>query len=150
MGETIQLTASDGHKFDVYKAVPSGKPRGAILVIQEIFGVNSHMREVADGFAAEGYAVMAPALFDRAERNFDVGYTPEDIAKGRDVRAAVAWDDSVLDMQATADALKPFGKVGSVGYCYGGSSPPASAWPRVSATTADRSPCSRTRSRRTR
>ena len=84
MGETIQLTAADGHTFDVYKAMPSGTPKGAILVIQEIFGVNSHMKEVADSYAAEGYAVMAPALFDRAEKNFDVGYTPDDIARGRD------------------------------------------------------------------
>ena len=121
MGETIQLTAADGHTFDVYKAMPSGTPKGAILVIQEIFGVNSHMKEVADSYAAEGYAVMAPALFDRAEKNFDVGYTPDDIARGRDTRAAVAWDDSVKDMQATFDALKPYGKIGSVGYCYGGS-----------------------------
>ena len=121
MGETLQLKASDGHTFDVYKAMPSDSPKGAILVIQEIFGVNSHMREVTDGFAAEGYVAMAPALFDRAERNFEVGYTPEDIAKGRDTRAAVAWEDSVLDMKATVDALQEFGKIGSVGYCYGGS-----------------------------
>lgn len=121
MGEIIQLTAADGHTFDVYKAMPSGKPKGAILVIQEIFGVNSHMREVADGFAADGYAVLAPALFDRAEKNFDVGYTPEDIAAGRDMRARVDWADSVKDMAATVEVLQQYGKVGSVGYCYGGS-----------------------------
>ncbi len=121
MGKTIQLTAADGHTFDVYQAMPAGTPKGAILVIQEIFGVNSHMKEVADSYAAEGYAVMAPALFDRAVRNFDVGYTPEDIASGRDTRAAIDWADSVKDMQATVDALKAHGKVGSVGYCYGGS-----------------------------
>ncbi|MCA8929618.1 MAG: dienelactone hydrolase family protein [Alphaproteobacteria bacterium] len=121
MGEIIQLTATDGHTFDVYKAMPAGTPKGAILVIQEIFGVNAHMREVADGFAADGYAVLAPALFDRAQKDFDVGYTPEDIAAGRDMRAQVDWADSVLDMAATVEALKPYGKVGSVGYCYGGS-----------------------------
>ena len=77
MGEIIQLTAADGHTFDVYKAMPSGTPKGGMLVIQEIFGVNQHMRKVADSYAAEGYAVLAPALFDRAERNFEVGYTPE-------------------------------------------------------------------------
>lgn len=121
MGETIQLRAEDGHTFDVYKADPSGAPKGALLVIQEIFGVNSHMRGVADGFAADGYAVLCPALFDRGDRGFEVGYTPEDIAKGRDARAKIPWDKAVLDMNATVTALKKHGKVGAVGYCWGGS-----------------------------
>lgn len=121
MGEFVQLKAADGHMFDVYQAMPEGTPKGAILVIQEIFGVNAHIREVADGYAAKGYAVMAPALYDRAEKNFEVGYTPEDIAKGRDTRAKVDWADSVKDLAATAEALSAYGKVGSVGYCYGGS-----------------------------
>lgn len=106
MGETIQLTAEDGHTFDVYKADPSGAPKGALLVIQEIFGVNSHMRGIADGFAADGYAVLCPALFDRGDRGFEVGYTPDDIAKGRDARAKIPWDKAVLDMKATVAALK--------------------------------------------
>ena len=89
MGDMIQLTAADGHTFDVYQAMPDGPVKGAMLVIQEIFGVNSHMREVADGYAADGYAVMAPCLFDRAEKDFQVGYTPDDIARGRDARAKV-------------------------------------------------------------
>lgn len=121
MGHVMQLTANDGFSFDVYRADPQGKPRGALLVIQEIFGVNSHIRSVADGFAAEGYAVMAPALFDRAEKGFEVGYTPEDIAKGRDVRAKISWDAAVMDMTATVEALLRYGKVGAVGYCWGGS-----------------------------
>src|SRR3546814_912282 len=121
MGDTIQLTAADGHRFDVYQAKPTGKARGALLVIQEIFGVNSHMRGVADGFAKDGYFVLAPALFDRGERGFEVGYTPDDIQKGRDARAKVPWESAVADMQATVAALKPHGKVGSVGYCWGGS-----------------------------
>src|SRR5690606_4952356 len=121
MGEIIQLAAADGHNFDVYQARPEGRPRGALLVIQEIFGVNSHMRSVADGFAADGYFVLAPALFDRAKRGFEVGYSPEDIQKGRDVRAKVTWEAAVSDMEATVDALKEHGKVGAVGYCWGGS-----------------------------
>ena len=121
MGDIIQLTAQDGHRFDVYQAKPSGTPRGALLVIQEIFGVNSHMRSVADGYAQDGYFVLAPALFDRAEKGFEVGYQPDDIQKGRDVRAKVAWDAAVMDMTATVAALKPHGKVGAVGYCWGGS-----------------------------
>ena len=121
MGDIIQLTAQDGHRFDVYQAKPSGMPRGALLVIQEIFGVNSHMRSVADGYAQDGYFVLAPALFDRAEKGFEVGYQPDDIQKGRDVRAKVPWDAAVMDMAATVAALKPHGKVGAVGYCWGGS-----------------------------
>jgi carboxymethylenebutenolidase len=121
MGQMIELTAEDGHTFAVYQAMPSGTPRGAMLVIQEIFGVNQHIRAVADSYAAEGFAVMAPCLYDRAERGFEVGYVPDDIARGRDVRALVPWDDAVKDMAATVDALKQYGKVGSVGYCWGGS-----------------------------
>jgi len=123
MGETIQITASDGFVLDCYVARPSGTPKGGILVIQEIFGVNSHMRGVADGFAADGYLAYCPALFDRQGKNFEVGYTPEDIAKGRDARAKVPWDASVMDCKATVDAIRKAGvqRVGSVGYCFGGS-----------------------------
>ena len=123
MGTVISLKAADGHQFDCYKANPSGTPRGGLVVIQEIFGVNSHIREVADGYAADGFAVLAPALFDRAEKNFEVGYTPDDIAKGRDTRAKVDWNDAVKDVASTVAALKAanVGKIGSVGYCWGGS-----------------------------
>src|SRR3546814_18261837 len=79
------------------------------------------MRGVADGFAKDGYFVLAPALFDRGERGFEVGYTPDDIQKGRDARAKVPWESAVADMQAPVAALKPHGKVGSVGSCWGGS-----------------------------
>lgn len=123
MGEFISLTAEDGHAFDCYKADPEGPSKGGVVVIQEIFGVNSHIRSVADGYAADGYSVLAPALFDRAEKNFEVGYTPDDIAKGRDTRAKVDWADAVKDIAATVAALKAGGaqKIGSVGYCWGGS-----------------------------
>ena len=86
MGKMIELTASDGHKLAAYRADPAGKPRGAIVVIQEIFGVNSHIKSVADGFAKDGYVAIAPAMFDRVQKNFDVGYTPPDIEKGREMR----------------------------------------------------------------
>ncbi len=122
MGETIRLTAADGHGFDCYRAEPQGNPRGALLVIQEIFGVNSHMRGVTDGFARDGYLALCPALFDRATRNFEVGYTPEDIEKGRNTRMQVPWEAAVMDMAATtAELTKSGGKVGAVGYCWGGS-----------------------------
>src|SRR3954464_5517273 len=120
MGKMIQLTASDGHKLDAYRADPSGKPRGAIVVIQEIFGVNSHIKSVADGYAADGYVAIAPAMFDRVQKGFDVGYSPEDIAKGREVRGKVTNDMAVKDAQAAVNEAAKSGKVGMVGYCWGG------------------------------
>src|SRR4029079_15085335 len=86
MGKMIALTASDRHKLSAYRADPSGKPRGAIVVSQEMSGVNSHMKWVADGYAADGYVAIAPALFDRVQRNVELGYTPDDIAKRREIR----------------------------------------------------------------
>src|SRR5260221_12156781 len=120
MGKMIQLTASDGHKLDAYRADPAGKPRGAVVVIQEIFGVNSHVKQVADGYAADGYVAIAPAMFDRAQKNFDVGYTPDDIAKGREVRGKVPNDMALKDAQAAVNEAAKAGKVGIVGYCWGG------------------------------
>ena len=120
MGKMIQLTAADGHKLDAYRADPAGKPRGAIVVIQEIFGVNSHVKQVADGYAADGYVAIAPAMFDRVQKNFDVGYTPEDIAKGREVRGKVTTDMALKDAQAAVNEAAKAGKVGIVGYCWGG------------------------------
>jgi carboxymethylenebutenolidase len=126
MGKTLTLTASDGHRLSAYRADPptssnGGKPKGAIVVIQEIFGVNSHIREVCDGFATDGYVAIAPALFDRAERGVEIGYTPDDIARGRDIRAKCEWDDTLKDVAATIKAVSGVGKVGVVGYCWGGS-----------------------------
>jgi len=89
MGSMIELQAADGHKLAAYRAAPAGKPRGAVVVIQEIFGVNSHIKSVADGYAADGYLAIAPAQFDRVQRTVDLGYTPEDIAKGREIRGKV-------------------------------------------------------------
>ena len=120
MGNWIKLTASDKHQFDGYLATPSGKPRGGLVVIQEIFGVNRHMRAVTDRFAAEGYAALAPALFDRVERNVDVGYDEAGITKGRTVRQGVSYDQAMRDTAAAVAHLQPSGKVGIVGYCWGG------------------------------
>src|SRR5688572_33376317 len=104
MGKMIELAASDGHKLAAYRADPAGKPRGGIVVIQEIFGVNSHIKQVADGFAGDGYLAIAPALFDRVERNIDLGYTPEDIARGREIRGKVANDMAMKDSEAAIKA----------------------------------------------
>jgi carboxymethylenebutenolidase len=120
MGTTIELTASDGHRLAAYRADPAGNPRGGLVVIQEIFGVNSHIRSVADGYARDGYLVIAPALFDRAERGFEVGYTPPEIERGRAVRAKVSLDDALKDVAAAIKAAASAGKVGIVGYCWGG------------------------------
>src|SRR5215213_9588569 len=109
MGKMIELTASDGHKLAAYRATPedmrAGKPRGAIVVIQEIFGVNSHIKSVADGYAADGYLAIAPAMFDRVQKGFDVGYTPPDIEKGREIRAKVTLEMAMKDTQAGIDAV---------------------------------------------
>ncbi len=121
MGQTITLTAGDGFVLDAYRADPTGTPRGGLVVIQEIFGVNSHMRGVADAFAADGYAVVAPALFDRAEKGVELGYTPADIEQGRELRAEVGWDAPLLDIAAAIQALGGAGRIGTVGYCWGGS-----------------------------
>jgi carboxymethylenebutenolidase len=121
MAETIKLKASDGHTFDAYVAQPSGKPRGGLVVIQEIFGANRHMRKTADGFAADGYLCVTPALFDRVKPGIELGYGPDDIAKGRDIRQQVKLDQVLLDLKAAVDAAGAAGKVGAVGYCWGGS-----------------------------
>jgi carboxymethylenebutenolidase len=120
MGKMIELTTSDGHKLTAYRADPAGKPRGGIVVIQEIFGVNSHIQQVADGYAADGYLAIAPALFDRVQKNVDLGYSPEDIAKGREIRGKVTNDTALKDTEAAIKAASSAGKVGIVGYCWGG------------------------------
>jgi carboxymethylenebutenolidase len=121
MGETITLTAEDGHKLAAYRVAPKGTPRGGLVVVQEIFGVNSHIKRVTDGFAAEGYVALAPAIFDRVERDFAIGYKPEDIERGRAVRGKLPIEDAVKDVRAAVKALAAERlKVGVVGYCFGG------------------------------
>lgn len=120
--ETITLTAEDGHRLSAYRAAPDGAPRGGLVVIQEIFGVNSHIRKVTEGFAADGYVALAPALFDRVERGVELGYQPADIERGRELRGKVGWDTMVVDVKAAVEALRREGlRVGVVGYCMGGS-----------------------------
>jgi carboxymethylenebutenolidase len=122
MGEFIELTAADGHRFQAYVAKPAGQPRGALVVAQEIFGVNSHIRSVADGYAADGYLAIAPALFDRARRGYDTGYSPEDIQAGIAVMQQVSLNDAMRDVSACVAwaGAAGAGKVGIVGYCWGG------------------------------
>lgn len=118
MGNTIDLKAADGFTLSAYVAGPVNGTKG-LVVIQEIFGVNHHMRAMADRYAAEGYAVVAPAVFDRAERGVELGYTPDDIAKGRDYRMKLNDAQTMLDVEAAA-AFLGAKKLGIVGYCFGG------------------------------
>ncbi len=121
MGAFVQLTADDGHVLDAYRAEPATETRAGLVVVQEIFGVNGHIRSVCDGFAAEGYLAIAPALFDRKEKGIELGYTGETVATGRELRADIGWEGPILDIKAVADALEGAPSIGVVGYCWGGS-----------------------------
>ena len=120
MGHWVDLTAADGFRLSAYRADPEGTPRGAIVVAQEIFGVNGHIRSVCDGYAGDGYVAIAPALFDRYERGVDIGYTPTDVARGRELKALAKTDTALQDVAAARDAVAGAGKVGILGYCWGG------------------------------
>jgi carboxymethylenebutenolidase len=115
----MKLTAADGHEFNTFEAGNVNAPRG-LVVVQEIFGVNAHMRLVSERLAGFGYRVLCPAFFDRAERDVELGYTPEDVQKGLAVRAKITEAETLLDIEAAAAAFggKP---VGIIGYCWGGS-----------------------------
>jgi carboxymethylenebutenolidase len=120
---TITLTAADGFESSAYVSAPPHAPKGAIVVLQEIFGVNSHIRSVADGYAAAGYLAIAPSTFDRVEPGVQLGYTPEDMQRGSGLKAAVEALPSpgvLQDIQAAVDFAASAGKVGIVGYCWGG------------------------------
>lgn len=121
MGTNITLKASDGHSFGAYEVTPKDKVRGGLVVIQEIFGVNAHIRKVAEEYADDGYQVIAPALFDRAERNVDLGYEAPDRDRGIALRQKIDLAAMMRDVGASVDALKGVGRVGIVGYCLGGS-----------------------------
>jgi len=120
MGEIIKLTTQDGATIDAYKAVPTGKPRGAIVVLQEIFGVNHHIRNVTDGFAADGYLAIAPALFDRAKPGVELDYVPEGMQEGMAFVGKLKTEETLADIAAAVAAASAAGKVGVVGYCWGG------------------------------
>ena len=115
---TIKLTAADGHTFSAYRAGAEGATMG-LVVVQEIFGVNSHMRFASDALAQSGFAVVSPALFDRAERDVELGYTPEDIQAGLALRAKITEEQVMHDIEAAAASLGT-ASVGIIGYCWGG------------------------------
>ena len=125
MGHTIELQAADGTRVPAYVAQPSGAARGAVVVIQEIFGLNSHIRSVADGYAAEGYLAVAPAMFQRVKPGVELGYAEADMNEGFGYKTAVEAlpaPGALQDIQAAIDhaAQASGGKVGIVGYCWGG------------------------------
>jgi len=121
MGETIRLKSQDGFELDAYLALPSGKPRGGVVVMQEIFGINPHMRRDTEKFAEHGYAALAPAVFDRVEKGVELGYDQHGFTKGRELVGQIGWDKPLMDVQAAAEMLREYGNVGGVGYCWGGS-----------------------------
>jgi carboxymethylenebutenolidase len=120
MGQHIMLKASDGFELSAWRADPAGPPRGGVVVIQEIMGVNHHIRAMADLYAAQGYLAIAPALFDRAEPGFEAGYDSASIQRGMGIASKLDRANMVLDVAATIELAKSAGKVGIVGYCLGG------------------------------
>jgi carboxymethylenebutenolidase len=123
MGQFVQLQSADGFNFSAYVAQPTGAPRGGLVVLQEIFGVNSHIRAVADGYAADGYFVVAPSTFHRVKAGVDLGYTEADMGEGFGLKTAVEAlpEPGVMpDIQAAVDHAAQAGKVGILGYCWGG------------------------------
>jgi carboxymethylenebutenolidase len=127
----IKLTARDGFTFNAYVNGPSNAPLGAIVVVPEIFGVNQHIRSVADRYAAAGYLAIAPAFFDRVAPGYEVGYSPEEIQIGIAHMNSLNWDHTFQDLDAAIAHVAHAGKVGIVGYCWGGTV----AW-RAAANTA--------------
>lgn len=121
MGDQINIESKDGFTFSAYQAKPAAEPRATVLVIQEIFGVNQHIREVCDGYAGAGYLALAPALFDRVEPGIELGYEAADMSRGVELaRGKLQQRDAMADLQASIDFLAKTGPVGVVGYCFGG------------------------------
>lgn len=116
--ETVSLTAEDSHQLDAYVARPDGTPKAGIVVIQEIFGLTGHIHAMVEKFAAEGYLAVAPALFDRIEKNMVLGY--DDFEKARGTMGMLDLNQSIDDIRAAVDYAKSAGKVGIVGFCWGG------------------------------
>lgn len=118
------IITSDAGPIGGYESRPAGAARGGLVLLQELFGVNEHIRRVADGFAADGYHVVAPALFDRVERDVQLGYTAEAMDKARQLRATVSWEQALADVDAARRRFDPSLPVATIGYCWGG----AIAW----------------------
>jgi carboxymethylenebutenolidase len=120
MGEFTTLMARDGHEFNAWLAAPSGAARGAVVITQEIFGVNRHIRAVADDYAAAGYVTIAPCLFDRLRRGIELGYSDTEVSQGRGLRLQIPLEKTLLTLTASINVIKHAGRVAVVGYCWGG------------------------------
>jgi carboxymethylenebutenolidase len=120
MGDTLQLNSSGMQCIGAYRATPAGRPRGGIVVVQEIFGVNAHIRSLVDGFAADGYVAIAPAVFDHLETGVELDYDAAGIARGRALIDELGVDRALADIGSAADAFASAGRIGVVGYCWGG------------------------------
>src|SRR5918994_232723 len=111
MGETVRLKASDGFQLSAYVAQPAGTPKGGLVVVQEIFGVNGHIKRVADGFAADGFLAIAPELFERIHPGIVLGYGENEIKVGIDMKGKSPTDKALADIAAARDYVKNAGKV---------------------------------------
>ena len=120
MGEQIRLNTAGMQCIGAYLAKPDGKPKGGLVVVQEIFGVNAHIRAVADGFAAAGYVAIAPAFFDHIEADVELEYDPASFARGKQLVNDVGIERALEDVASAAESIKSAGKIGVVGYCWGG------------------------------
>ena len=122
MGQTIEARMRDGVSIRVYRAGPEGTPRAGLVIMHEAFGMNDHIRDMCERYAAEGYLALAPALYDRVEKGVEVpGYGAEDLARGRELRQGVEWEPAIADMKTVIGLAREAGAVGVVGYCWGGS-----------------------------
>lgn len=121
MGTTITLQAKDGFELSAYRAEPQGKARGGVVILQEIFGVNAHIKAVCERYAQQGYLAIAPALFDRVQPNVDLGYEAADVEQGLQLKGGCPLETALLDVQAAIDAAGEAGRVAVIGYCWGGS-----------------------------
>src|SRR5471030_605665 len=120
LGKQFSLITADQHKLGAYRADPQSKPKGGLVVVQEIFGVNHHIRAVCDLLAALGYVAVAPAVFDRFVRDFECGYSPDEMANARSYLGNLNFDHMMADMIAAKDDMKGVGPLGVIGLCMGG------------------------------
>jgi carboxymethylenebutenolidase len=119
-GTTISLRAPDGHMLSAYVARPALAPRGGLVLLQEIFGVTKHIRSVCDGYAARGYHVVTPALFDRVRHNVELDNSETSAVIGRELRGRILWEQTFADVEAALQHLSGVGKRATLGYCWGG------------------------------
>ena len=120
MGKTLSLQLKDGTRIGAYLAEPAGTPKAGLVVVQEIFGVNAHIRSVADRYAAQGYLAIAPALFDPVQPGVELGYDQEGMTKGLEYVGKLGFDRALAGVEAAAQEVRRAGKVAAVGYCWGG------------------------------